>query len=186
MRTLEQVVSTTQPWKLHGTGSYFRLMESVEPVHVRVLRQGRVVYSAEHIEAGFYTAPEGGFDAVEIIATNNPQRVKVAVSDGTGGYDRYTGTVNLALATSILNTGVKPVAVVATPLVPADDKRRGIRFLNSGNTVVYLGGAGIDLVNSCLKLNPGDLHFEGDAPAAAWFAVSDGGPGTVKVQELVG
>ena len=186
MRTLEQVVSTAQPWKLHGTGSYFRLMESVEPVHVRVYRQNRVVYSAVSIEAGFYTAPDGGFDAVEIIASNNPQRVKVAVSDGTGGYDRYTGTVNLAQATSVVNTGAMPVGVVATPLVTADGKRRGIRFLNSGATVLYLGGAGVDLVNGCLKLNPGDLHFEGDAPAAAWFAVSDGGQGAVKVQELVG
>lgn len=186
MQTMEQIVSPAQSWRAHGLGRYFRLLDSVEPVHIRVMRQGRVIYTAQNIEAGFYTLPDGGFDEVEIIATNNPQRVKVALSDGTGGYDRYTGTVNMALATSILNTGVKPVATGATLLVPADGKRRGVRFLNSGNTVIYLGGAGIDLVSGCLKLNPGELYFEGDAPAAAWFAVSDGGPGTVKVQELMG
>lgn len=186
MQTLSQIVYPGQNWRLHGTGRYFRLMESVEPVDVRVIRQNRVVYEAKNIEAGFYTMPEGGFDAVEVIAKGNPQLVKIATSDGTGGYDRYTGTVNMALATSIVNTGVKPVAVGATLMVPADSKRRGVRFLNSGATVIYLGGAGVDLVNGCIKINPGELYFEGDAPAAAWFAVSDGGPGTVKVQELMG
>jgi hypothetical protein len=186
MRTLTQLIENGTPWRLYGTGSYFRVLESVEPVNVRMMRLGRVVYEAQGVEAGFFTAPSGGFDAVEVGTTLNPQRVKVAVSDGTGGYDRYTGTVNMATASSIVNTGVKSVAVVATPLIPADGKRKGIRFLNSGATVVYLGGAGIDLVNGCLKLGPGELLFESEAPSAAWFAVSDGGPGVVKVQELIG
>lgn len=185
MQTLQQIVTPGANWKLAGNGRYFRLMESVEPITLRVYSMGRVVYEALNVEAGFYTMPDGGFDAVEIIATTNPQLVKIAISDGTGGYDRYTGTVNLALATSVINTGMKPVAIAATLIVAANSGRRGVRFLNSGATVVYLGGGGVDLASGAVKLNPGEMLFEGDAPAAAWYAVSDGGPGSLKVQELL-
>lgn len=186
MQTLSQIIDPSQPWKLMGTAAYFRLMESLEPVNVRLFNMGRVVYEAMNIEAGFYTEPSGGFDAVEVIATNNPQLVKIATSDGKGGYDRYTGTVNMATASSILNTGVVNVATAATLLVTANAKRKGIRFLNSGATVVYVGGAGINLVNGCVKLNAGEILFESEAPSAAWYAVSDGGPGVLKIQELIG
>lgn len=186
MQTLNQIVYPSEPWRLYGTGRYFRLMESVEPVNIRVFQQNRVVYEAVNIEAGFYTMPDGGFDAIEVGATANPQLVKIAISDGTGGYDRYSGTVNLATASSILNTGVVNVATSATLVVAANSNRRGIRFLNSGATIVYLGGAGVDLLNGCLKLNPGEMLFESEAPSAAWYAIGESGPGTLKVQELIG
>lgn len=186
MQTKTQLVLAGVPWKVGGQGTYFRLLDSVEPVNVRLFRLGRVVYDAESVEAGFYSIPTGGFDAVEVSTTANPQQVRIAISDGTGGYDRYSGEVNLATAKSIINTGPMAVLTTATPLAAANPKRKALRFLNSGATVIYLGGGGIDLVNGCLKLNPGDLMFEESAPGAAWFAVSDGGPGTVKVQELVG
>lgn len=186
MQTHSQIVSIGAPWRLYGDATYFRLMESVEPVNIRFQKQGRTIYEATNIEAGFYAEPGGGFDAVEVETITNPQLVKIARSDGTGGYDRYTGTVNLATASSILNTGVVPVAVNATLIVTANAKRKGIRFLNSGTTAIYLGGAGIDTVNGCIKLNAGELLFESDAPGAAWYAVSDGGPGTLKVQEMIG
>lgn len=186
MQTHSQIVTIGNPWRLYGTASYFRLMESVEAVNIRFFNQGRAVYEATNIEAGFYAEPSGGFDAVEIETITNPQLVKIARSDGTGGYDRYTGTVNLAMATSILNTGVVNVATASTLLTAANNKRKGIRFLNSGSTVLYVGGAGIDVVNGCLKINPGEVLFESEAPGAAWYAVSDGGPGVLKVQELIG
>lgn len=186
MQTHSQIVAVGSPWRLYGTASYFRLMESVEPVNIRFFNQGRMVYEATNIEAGFYAQPSEGFDAVEVETITNPQLVKIAISNGTGGYDRYTGTVNLAMATSILNTGVVNVATAATLLVTANNKRKGMRFLNSGTTVLYVGGAGVDVVNGCIKLSPGELMFESEAPGAAWYAVSDGGPGVIKVQELIG
>lgn len=186
MRTLSQIVYPNQSFWLHGTGRYCRLMESVGPVNLRVIRQGRVVYDAQAVEAGFYTMPDGGFDAVEVMTLGDPQLVKVAISDGDGGYDRYTGAVNIAKATAIANTGAVPVGVASTLLVPGNAKRRGIRFLNSGTTIVYLGGLGIDLFNGCLKLSPGEMLLESEAPSAAWYGVSEGGAGTVKVQELLG
>lgn len=185
MRTLSQIVYPDQSFWLHGTGRYIRLMESVGPVNLRVIRQGRVVYDAQAVEAGFYTMPDGGFDAVEVMTMAGPQLVKVAISDGDGGYDRYTGTVNLATATVIGNTGPVPIGVYSTLLVAANAKRKGIRFLNSGTTIVYLGGVGIDLVNGCLKIAPGEMLLEAEAPSAAWYGVSEGGAGIVKVQELL-
>lgn len=186
MRTLSQIVYPNQSFWLNGTGRYIRLMESVGPVNLRVIRQGRVIYDAQAVEAGFYTMPDGGFDAVEVMTLGDPQLVKVAISDGEGGYDRYTGSVNMATATSIVNTGVVTVATVATPVVAANTRRKGVRFFNSGATVVYLGGSGVDVVNGCLKLNSGEMLLEDAAPGAAWFAVSDGGAGFLKVQELMG
>lgn len=186
MRTLSQIVYPNQSFWLHGTGRYIRLMESVGPVNLRVIRQGRIVYDAQAVEAGFYTMPDGGFDAVEVMTLSDPQLVKIAISDGDGGYDRYTGTVNMATATSIVNTGPVPVAIASTLVVAANSSRKGVRFLNSGTTVLYLGGGGVSLANGVLKLAPGELLFESEAPGAAWFAVSDGGPGTIKVQELIG
>lgn len=186
MQTESQLVLAGVPWKLFGTGRYFRLLESVEPVDVRLWLQGRVTYEAKRVESGFYSMPDRGFDAVEIATTGNPQLVKVAISDGTGGYERYNGSVEFAAAKSILNTGLVNVAGVATPLLSADAKRKGFRVLNTGASVIYLGGGGVSLENGCLKLNPGDLWVESEAPGAAWFAVADGGAGTVKVQELMG
>lgn len=186
MQTHSQIVAVGTPWKLYGIASYLRLMDSVEEVNIRFFMQGRMVYEASKIEAGFYAEPAGGFDAVEIETINNPQLVKIARSNGNGGYDRFTGVVNLATATSILNTGVVNIATAATLVVSADNKRRGIRFLNSGTTVLYLGGAGVDEVNGCIKVNPGEILFESEAPSAAWFAMSVGGPGFLKVQELIG
>lgn len=185
MRTLAQIVYPDQSFWLHGTGRYIRIMESVGPVNLRVIRQGRIVYDAQEVEAGFYATPDGGFDAVEVMTLAGPQLVKVAISDGDGGYDRYTGVVNLATATSIANTGAVPVGVASTLLVPAIAKRKGIRFLNSGTTIVYLGGVGVDLVNGCLKIAPGEMLMESEAPSAAWYGVSEGGAGIVKVQELL-
>lgn len=186
MQTKTQLVLAGVPWKLIGTGTYFRLLESQEPLDVRLWRMGRVIYEAQAIEAGFYSSPIGGFDAVEVYVTANPQRVKVAISDGTGGYDRYTGEVQIAPAKSVVNTGLVSVTGVATPLLVADGKRKGFRVLNSGASVIYLGGGSVSLGNGCLKLNPGDLWVESEAPGASWFAVADGGAGTVKVQELMG
>lgn len=185
MKTIKQLVSIGNSWRHTEDARYFRLLESVGAVNVRLFKMNRVVYEAEAVEAGFYSMPVDGFDAFEVITNGDPQIVKVAVSDGAGGYDRYTGTVNLATASGVVNTGPVNVATAATLVVTANAARRGVRFLNSGNTVIFLGGAGVDLVNGCLKLNSGEILFEADAPAAAWYAVSDGGAGTLKVQELI-
>lgn len=184
MKTIKQIVYPGQPWKHIESARYFRLLESVGSVDVRLFNAGRIVYEAEAVEAGFYAMPDGGFEAFEVI-TADPQSVKVAVSDGTGGYDRYTGEVRMATATGVNNVGVVPVGIVDTLVTLANPSRKALRFLNSGATVIYLGGMGVTVLNGCLKLNPGELLFENDAPGAAWYAVSDGGAGTLKVQELI-
>lgn len=184
MQTFSQIVSAGTPWRLNVGGGYFRIMNSVTVVDVRFMKAGRIVADSIGVDAGFYDQPNGGFDAVEIYSAD-PQLLKVAISEGTGGYDRYNGTVSLNLGNSVVNTGVLAVATVSTMVVAANANRKGLRILNSGATAIYLGGAGVDTVNGCLKLNAGDFWLEGDAPAAAWYAVSDGGAGTVKVQELL-
>jgi hypothetical protein len=183
MQTFEQIVYPGSNWKLIGQGRYFRLLSTVDELNIRLFNQGRVVYEAQGVEAGFYTMPDDGFDAVEVI-TATPQLVKLAVSDGTGGYDRYNGTVNLQTATSIVNTGAVTVNTTATLLVAANAARRGLRVLNSSSVIVYLGGAGVDLANGMLKINPGDMLFESEGPGCAWYAVAESGTATVKVQEL--
>lgn len=187
MRTESQIVDNTAPWVLAIPGSYFRLVESVGKCRVQLTKGGRITYDADDVEAGLWSMPVGGFDGVNITSKSGPQLVKVGISDGTAGYDRYTGTVNLALGTTVQNTGGVNVPASATTLVlAANASRKGIRFLHAtaGGAVTYLGGAGVDLNNGALKLNAGDLWLEGDAPAAAWYAYADAGAVVLKVQEL--
>lgn len=186
MRTESQIIDTV-PWRLQIAGRYFRLMECLGDVRVRLMHDGRVAYEADNVEAGFWSMPKDGFDGLELVSLVGPQLVKIGVSDGTAGYDRYTGEVNLALATAVLNTGGIAVPASATTLLlAANAARKGIRFLHAsaGGAVTYLGGAGVDLANGALKMNAGDLWLEGDAPGAAWYAFADGGAVTIKVQEL--
>lgn len=183
MQTAQQIIGAGEFWRLGIGGRYFRVLFSVGEIDVRFWRQGRVVYEASAVEAGFYALPDGGFELVE-IASEDAQLVKVAISDGSGGYDRYNGTVNIAVADTVVNTGVVAVPTAAALVVAANATRKGVRFLNSGATAIYLGGAGVDLANGCIKLNAGELLFESEAPGAAWYGISSGGAGTLKVQEL--
>lgn len=65
-----------------------------------------------------------------------------------------------------------------------DNTRRGIRFRNAGNTVLYIGGPGVTADTAVIRIDPGYIWEELLAAAASWYAVSSAAGGVVTVQEV--
>lgn len=200
MRTLSELFTAAETKQFTVPGIYFRLLGTTGPVDVVFVRHGaRVGESASQVEAGYYALPEGGFDRIEITSAT-AQTVKFAISRGRGGYDRTIGSVDVlslppvtisgtpnvktALATTIDDVAAVAVGVAATLLLAADATRRAVRVLNNGTADIYLGGAGVTTANGCIKLVPGALWVEDDAPGAAWYAISGTAGQNVRVQAL--
>ncbi len=192
MRTISETFAINETKAFSIPGSYFRLLSTVGPVSVSFFRGGaNLGDNALAVESGFFALPDGGFDRVDVTSPT-AQTVKFALTRGRGGYDRTVGDVQIlntanvktVLGTTITNTAAVTVGVAETALVAADPARRGLRVLNNGTADVWLGGAGVTTVNGCIKLAPGDLWSEDDAPGAAWFGISGAAGQNVRVQVI--
>lgn len=192
MRTLSEVFIGGEVKGLTIPGTYFRLLATSGPVDVVFYRgNAKVDEGATQVEAGYYSIPERGFDRVDIKSAT-AQTVKFAITRGRGGYDRTIGSVDvLSLPPvdikygAVINDMVGvTVGVTATALITADATRRALRVLNNGTADIYLGGAGVTTANGCIKLVPGALWVEDDAPGAAWYAISGTAGQNVRVQAL--
>jgi hypothetical protein len=72
--------------------------------------------------------------------------------------------------------------IAAVPLIADVDLRR-LRVRNSHATaILVLGGAGVTLTNSPIRLLPGDVFIEEDAAGASWWAITDTPGATVQIQ----
>ena len=196
MRTISQ--SITNSWDLAVSGKYFRLLAAGYPVNITFYRQGASIYDAHDVDAGFYTVPDGGFDRVRIDYAGT-QTVKVGISNGQGGYDTSTSTVVGTVATTVsgtvdtlskLGATIAEVAAVsvgtaATALLAADMARRSVRFYNNGAYDIWLGSSAVTTANGCIKIAPGQTHFEDDAPGAAWYGISGTAAQEVRIQKVV-
>jgi hypothetical protein len=177
MRTIPRVLAAGVVDRFEASGRYFRLMQTSSAVDVEFFKTGRSVYTASGVEAGFYALPDGGFDALQITSALS-QTIKIALSDGTGGYDRSQGDVNATAvqASALANVaevtvGVAEVAALATG---AGRKLVIFRAPVSNAGPVALGATGIALATAAIVLQPGDTWRESDAAPAAWVAISDG------------
>lgn len=94
MRTIGVVLAAGVTQELAVYGKYFRLMTTVGAVDVQLMSKGRVVEEATNVQAGYYDQPASGFDGVRITSATS-QTIQIAVTNGTGGYDRSTGDVNV-------------------------------------------------------------------------------------------
>lgn len=184
MRTISNTFSGAGSWQNAIPGRYFRLLGSSTPVDVNLYQRGVVVYQAEQVDVGFYTIPEGGFDRFEVVSAG-AQTVKVAISNGQGGYDATNITSTVMLASTIMDQAPVSVGVAATLLAAANSARKGLRFFNAGAADVYLGGGGITTANGVLKLTPGSTYLEQEAAPAAWYGISGTAGQSVRVQEVV-
>lgn len=200
MRTISENFAAGETKIFNYPASYFRLLATTAPVRVTLLRAAASTGEvATDVEAGYYALPEHGFDRIEIYSAA-AQTVKFAVTSGRGGYDRTVGSVDVintpnvnvvntpnvksVLATTITDTAAVSVGVAATALVAADATRRGLRVRNNGTADVFLGGAGVTTANGCIRLVPGALWVEDEAPGAAWFGISGTAGQDVRVQVL--
>lgn len=184
MRTLEQAIAGNL-WDMAVFGSYFRLLKTSQPVDVRLYRNGQMVSEAIAVDQGYFVKMADNFDRAS-ITTPLPQTVKIAVSDGTGGYDRLTVDIasNASQASSVSNAAPVTVGVAATLIVAGDATRKGLRIYNAGSADVWIGGAGITTANGCIKIGPGESLIENEAPAAAWWGISATAGQELRVQVL--
>lgn len=189
MQTTKKVMGAGSEWRQGSFGRYFGLLETGAPVTVRLMNGGRVTYEATEVESGFYTVPDEGFDEFQILSNYN-QLVKVGVSRSmNAGYNRVGGSVDAKLVTAqnLLNTPKVdiPAGGAEVLLVPANPARAALRLFNAGAKDVWIGAAGLNLVNACVKIAAGELWVEEVAAGAAWVglcAVADNS--TIKIQEI--
>lgn len=186
MQTTSQILNAGQTLAIAEVGAYFQIFESYAPVTVRFMMNGKVLMTAEDMEAGFYASPGDGFDRVELTSTIQ-QKVKIGISDGSGGTNRMTGDVNATIktASSVLNKPILNVGTVETTLMTGRADRIAFRVLNSGATNIAIGGPGVTYATAVIVLAAGDVWQEETAPGAAWVAISDAAGGVLKVQELI-
>lgn len=119
MQTLSQTLNTGQSWPLHIAGRYFRLLAAAASVDVLFYQGGREVYAASQVDAGFWAMPDGGFDRFDVVCTaGGPQSVKLAVSNGEGGYD--VATVSIGGTVEVSNDAGNPLPVNGTVEVTND------------------------------------------------------------------
>ncbi|XZG68891.1 hypothetical protein ACTSKR_09515 [Chitinibacteraceae bacterium HSL-7] len=185
MQTMQQVFADAGTWAMAIAMRQFYLLDCSGPVTVRFYRYGQEVARAENVEAGYWMRSGEGFERFEV--DTGAGRVKVGVSaSGEGGYNRTAGEVSAAIkgGAAVLNRPLLNVGTTESVAAVANGDRVALRFWNTGTTNIYIGGAGLSIADAALKLQPGDLWNETDAPAAAWVALSDAVGGVLKVQEV--
>lgn len=166
--------------RLDIQGTMFRLFDAVNPVDVEVSsKSGNSL--ASQVGTGYWTEPTGGFDNVSIKSAN-AQTVKIGIAIGRGGND----SVELAVGSASVIADNAPVSVetVATLLIPTSGTRRAARFFNAGTSTVFLGGNAVTTANAAIRIEPGQLWIEDDAPQAAWYGISVTAGQSIRVQEL--
>ena len=77
------------------SGAKFYLLDTTYPVDVDFLSKSgtKLQESAENVEAGFWSAPKGGFGRVK-ISSATAQTVRVLITRGDAGFDRVFGGKN--------------------------------------------------------------------------------------------
>lgn len=86
---------------------------------------------------------------------------------------------NIVDLPSLTIPGTAAVALVNDPTL------RRLRVRNSHESaVIAIGGAGVTLANSPIRLLPGDAFIESDAAGAPWFVISDTPGATVQLQGI--
>jgi len=178
MRTITHDAGAGSAVKFHEIGNYFHLLETESAVDVRFFKNGAIFAEAIGMEGGFFSQPRGGFDAVE-IASASAQSIKFAISDGTGGYNRTTGTVqvsNLETRQGAFTQAQKTVTNASGELLAANAARRMLLIQNNdatGNIYVTTDGSAATTANS-IKIEPaGLIMLDVFCPTGAVNAIGD-------------
>lgn len=184
MRTQSIAITAGGAVKRFVVANYFHMLETVSAVDIKFFKDGAIFAEAVGMEAGFYAEPARGFDAFE-ISSAAAQTVKVATSDGTGGYNRTVGTVSVSSlpAVSVSNlpavngafaNSSKTVINTSTQLLAANSARRYLMIQNndaSGDIFVRLDGGTVS-GGTGVKIAPGGSYeLQGYVPTGAITAV---------------
>lgn len=191
MQTLQQVFQNAGTWQQAMYGKFFILIDTANPVTIRLIRSGKVMYTASGVLAGFWTVTQEPFDYFEIDNAYAGGAVQIGISESEkGGYQRVGGKIDAKMisAQSVVNVPMKTVPQnTETQLCLANPGRASLRIWNNGTADIFIGAPGLNVVDAAIKLAPGDLWVETDAPAAAWVALQTASSTAqpVKVQEII-
>lgn len=183
MRTLSERLEAGVAISLPVDGTFFTLLESAAPLDIDFeALNGRGVERGRGLEAGYWFEDLRGIVAIKVTSPV-AQTIKYACSFGRGGYDLRT--VTMRQASAITNLPTVTVGAVAAEVVGGDNTRKGLVFLwDEGNAGrVALGGPDVTFGNACIILEPGDDWPEDNAAAAPWYAVTESGTGTMRIEE---
>lgn len=184
MRTLSQTFGAAGIWPLQIAGRYLRIIDAPNSVDVDFFDAGgKMIAEAQAVGAGYYAMPAGGFARVDII-TGSAQTIKIALSDGEGGYDvvAVVGSVNATIINSptvSLGQGAftsvqGTVTNASTTLKAANAARKYLAIQNNdaaGIIYVNLAGATATALNG-LKIMPGGSFVcDGYCPSGAITAI---------------
>ncbi|MDO9011329.1 MAG: hypothetical protein Q7U78_05915 [Gallionella sp.] len=159
----------------HMGGKYFHLLETVAAVNIRFYRNGAIYAEAVGMEAGFYSQPSEGFDSIELVSAT-AQAVKFAIADGSGGYNRTAGTVQIAGQQGVMTQAAATVTTASGQLLAARAGRKAVLLQNNhatGNIFVTLDGSAATVAHG-IKIAPGGvIVLDVFAPVAAINAIGD-------------
>lgn len=110
--------------------------------------------------------------------------VTLLVADEGEDFSDDSLVVSSSVQGATLAVSAVSVGVAATLLAAASPGRRSIRFFNSGTVPVYLGPAGVTTATG-MPIDPSSIWIEGDAAAAAFYAISGTAAQTVRVFEAL-
>lgn len=159
MQTTDYNASAGSSVTFYGEGGYFHLLKTAAALSVKFLKNGSVFSEAVGVDAGYFSKPRQNFDAV-VIESGVEQAIKFAVSDGTGGYNRTVGTVdvnNLTKVGGVFSQSAAVVSGVSGQLLASNSARRLLMVQNNDpvtDVFLSLNGAAAS-VGTGLKISPG-------------------------------
>lgn len=162
-------------------GNYVKVINGTQPLRVIIDGQeGASVTLSQGRSLGPTREP---FHEVRLL-NESGVTVEATVVVGTAEIqdNAVTGSVSIEQGNAITDAAPVVVGVAAAALVAAGSGRKSLRFKNDGASTVYLGGAGVTVVNSPVQIAPGQVWIEDDAADAAWYGISASAGQSVRVQ----
>ncbi len=119
---------------------------------------------------------------VSLVSSSDATAIPVTL---TGSTDSTAIPVQAQpVATTPSDVAAVAVTVGGVTLLAASAGRKAFRVRNAGNGQLAITAAsGTTFANAAVVLQPGDMWTENEAPAAAWYAISDAGT-TANLQVL--
>jgi len=178
MRIIENFTAAT-PKGFDIAGDYFYL-DTVPggTVSVSFFRdRQKLAEDLTSVVAGWYAAPSGGFDRVELTSTLT-QAVSFYLSRGRVGSNVFSGAVSV---TAFSNNGshvpaAKTVTNASAQLLAANSARKYLLIQNQDATgIIFVrgDGAAATATSACIRIGPGDVWEPSVAPVGELRAIGD-------------
>ena len=173
MRTVDIDLLAGQEKKVSVMGYYLTLLEAAAPVNLDVELVGKAGTPevGTGVREGYGENFTEMFNSITLTSAIN-QKIKVGYGMGTIKMDR--STIITKQATSQTDAAPATVGVAAASVLAGSATRQRIIFTadaaNGGD--IYLGGSGVTVANSAIKLAAGESWIEERVAGAEWYAIA--------------